>query len=70
VSRPYLLSDRFAAAVASFGMLLRDSAFKGEATWDGTRRVAKGALGWGPGGHRAGFMELINAGERPARGKR
>jgi Ca-activated chloride channel family protein len=60
---------RFAASVASFGMLLRDSPFKGDATWDGTRRLARGALGWDPGGHRAGFVEMIDAAEKLAGGK-
>jgi Ca-activated chloride channel family protein len=55
---------RFAAAVASFGMLLRDSEYKGQASYAGVRELAKRGLGADPGGHRAGFLELVDAAER------
>jgi Ca-activated chloride channel family protein len=61
---------RFAAAVGSFGMLLRDSPYKGEATWAGTRTLARGALGWDPGGHRASFIEMIDTAQRLAAGNK
>jgi Ca-activated chloride channel family protein len=35
---------RFAAAVAAFGMLLRDSPHKGQMTWAGVERVAREAV--------------------------
>ncbi|AWM40647.1 von Willebrand factor [Gemmata obscuriglobus] len=55
------LSDdfRFAAAVASFGMLLRDSKFKGAMTYAGVLEEAQGALGADPNNHRKQFLELV-----------
>jgi len=35
---------RFASAVASFGLVLRDSAYRGEASCASVRRLAQGAL--------------------------
>jgi len=49
---------RFAAAVAAFGLLLRDSPHKGTATWADVRELAAGA-GFDPNGHRAEFVELV-----------
>lgn len=51
---------RFAAAVASFGMLLRDSAHKGEATWAQVRELGRGALGRDEGGLRREFLTLVD----------
>ena len=55
------LSDdfRFAAAVASFGMLLRDSKFRGAMTYAGVLEEAQGCLGADPNGHRKQFVELV-----------
>ncbi|MDY3563696.1 VWA domain-containing protein [Gemmata sp. JC673] len=55
------LSDdfRFAAAVASFGMLLRDSKYKGAMTYAGVLEEAQGALGADPNNHRKQFLELV-----------
>ena len=50
---------RFAAAVASFGLLLRDSEFKGEATFALVGRLVHGALGEDPRGLRQAFLELV-----------
>ncbi len=50
---------RFAASVASFGMLLRDSKHKGSATYDDVLQVAEGAMGPDAGGYRAGFLDLV-----------
>jgi Ca-activated chloride channel family protein len=61
---------RFAAAVASFGMLLRDSAYRGDASYASVRKLATESRGEDPGGHRAGFVELVDAAERLAAGKR
>jgi Ca-activated chloride channel family protein len=60
---------RFAAAVASFGMLLRDSKYRGEGSYAFVRKLAKAAQGADPGGHRAGFLELVAAAERLAGAK-
>ncbi len=54
---------RFASAVASFGMLLRDSKYKGDATFASVRTLAGGG-GKGLAGHRAGFIEMIDAAEK------
>jgi Ca-activated chloride channel family protein len=50
---------RFAASVASFGMLLRDSEHKGSATGADVLRMARGALGADAGGYRAEFVHLV-----------
>ena len=50
---------RFAAAVAAFGMVLRNSSYKGEATLAAAEEYAAGALGRDPNGHRAEFLDLI-----------
>jgi Ca-activated chloride channel family protein len=50
---------RFAASVASFGMLLRDSKHKGTATYDEVLSVAQGATGADEGGYRGGFLDLV-----------
>jgi Ca-activated chloride channel family protein len=51
---------RFAAAVAEFGMLLRDSQHRGKASFAQTRKLAAGALGHDKGGHRSGFLRMID----------
>mgnify|MGYP003342515013 CR=1 FL=1 len=50
---------RFAAAVASFGMLLRGSEYKGDATFSSIAEIAAGALGTDAGGYRAEFLDLV-----------
>ena len=50
----------FAAAVAEFGMLLRQSSFKGDATWDEAARLAKTHRGSDPDGYRAEFSRLVD----------
>ncbi len=50
---------RFAAAVAAFGMILRDSEHKGDATLDWIYKTALNALGQDSGGHRSGFIEMV-----------
>jgi Ca-activated chloride channel family protein len=50
---------QFAQAVAAFGMLLRDSEFKGQATPEMVNRLAEGAIGRDPWGYRAEFVELV-----------
>lgn len=55
---------RFASAVAAFGMVLRNSSYKGDATLAAAEEYAAGALGRDPNGHRTEFLDLI----RRARG--
>jgi Ca-activated chloride channel family protein len=50
---------RFAASVAAFGMILRDSEHRGSATLDGVIEQARGALGRDEGGYRAEFVKLV-----------
>lgn len=50
---------RFSAAVAAYGMLLRDSEHKGSASFGLVEQLAGGALGSDHGGHRRGFLELV-----------
>ncbi len=52
---------RFSAAVAEFGMLLRDSAHRGNANWADTRKLATGALGEDPDGLRREFLAMLDA---------
>lgn len=49
---------RFASAVAAFGMILRDSSYKGAATLDDVIAWANAATSDDPGGYRAEFVEL------------
>ena len=50
---------RFSAAVAGFGMLLRDSEFKGSATYPGLKELAQGAMGEDETGYRLEFIHLV-----------
>ena len=50
---------RFASAVASFAMLLRDSEHRGSATFDRVIDLARGARGADPEGYRAEFVTLV-----------
>jgi len=49
----------FAAAVAEWGMLLRGSRFRGEASYAQVADLARGALGSDRGGYRAEFLRLV-----------
>ncbi len=55
---------RFATAVAGFGMLLRNSRYKGDATFQSVRAIAENALGQDIQGYRAEMIELIDAADR------
>jgi Ca-activated chloride channel family protein len=57
---------RFAAAVAEWGMLLRDSRFKGSATFSSATELARGALGHDEHGYRAEFLRLVQESQRLA----
>jgi len=51
---------RFAAAVAAFGMILRDSPHKGSATLDGVLQLAEAGRGVDRFGYRAEFITLVH----------
>jgi Ca-activated chloride channel homolog len=50
---------RFAASVAAFGMLLRDSPHKGKLTFEDVEGIAKSSLGDDPEGYRKQFASLV-----------
>ena len=52
---------RFSAAIAAFGMMLRDSEHKGNITYDKIIEIASGARGKDPDGYRAEFVRLVSA---------
>ena len=49
---------KFAASVAAYGMLLRDSKFKGDAQWDWVVQSANSSLGEDRNGYRSEFVKL------------
>lgn len=52
---------RFSASVAEFGMLLRDSEFKGTSTFDSAVKLAKNSKGEDVEGYRGEMIRLINS---------
>jgi Ca-activated chloride channel family protein len=52
---------RWSATVAAFGMLLRNSEFKGETDYDQLLALARGAKGGDPNGYRAELIRLIQS---------
>ena len=55
---------RFAAAAAELGLLLRESEYKGQASYAGVRGAAHDALGADLDGRRAEFLALVDAADR------
>ena len=55
---------QFASAVASFGMLLRDSQFKGLSNFDAVIEIAESARGEDATGDRAEFVEIVRAAKK------
>jgi Ca-activated chloride channel family protein len=49
----------FSAAVAAFGMLLRDSEYKGDASFDMVLELARASRGEDPHGDRSVFLKLV-----------
>lgn len=54
---------RFASAVAAFSMVLRNSEFKQNATYDVAWKLAKDALGEDKEGYRSEFLQLLKRAE-------
>lgn len=50
---------RFSAAVAGFGMLLRNSEFKGNLTWKSVTEMAESAKGVDKNGYRSEMIQLV-----------
>ncbi len=59
--RPTSDNFRFSAAVASFGMLLRNSEYRGNSTYESVLELARNATGVDKEGYRAEFIELVEA---------
>jgi Ca-activated chloride channel family protein len=55
---------RFASAVAAFGMILRDSPYRGSASLADVGRWARGALGKDATGQRQELVDLVGVAER------
>ena len=56
---------RFASAVAEFGLLLRDSPYKGDASYERAYERAREALGDDEDGRRSELLSLIRVAENP-----
>jgi len=54
---------KFASAVVEFGMLLRDSPYKGTASWASAMERARTAKGTDSEGYRAEFIKLVEMAE-------
>jgi len=52
-------NTRFATAVAGYGLMLRDSEYKGNLTWDKVWDWSVNAQKFDPNGHRGAFLPLI-----------
>jgi Ca-activated chloride channel family protein len=57
---------KFAAAVAEFGLLLRDSRYKGQSSYAGAAELARASAGTDLTGRRAEFVGLVEAARRLA----
>lgn len=55
---------QFAAAVAEFGLLLRDSRYKGQASYQQVLQQGREALGQDPYGYRQEFLDLVRQAEQ------
>ncbi|HET7626535.1 MAG TPA: von Willebrand factor type A domain-containing protein [Verrucomicrobiae bacterium] len=61
---------QFAASVAEFGMLLRDSEFKGDSSYDNVLEIARASKGADENGYRAEFLNLVKKAKELDRGAR
>jgi Ca-activated chloride channel family protein len=59
---------KFAAAVAEFGMILRDSEYKGNGTFAAVLEWAQEGKGSDTNGYRSGFIELVRKAQAVKRG--
>jgi Ca-activated chloride channel family protein len=57
----------FPSAIAEFGMLLRDSEYKGSSNWESVQSLATKFKGADSHGHRAEFIRLIGIADSVAR---
>ena len=71
--KEYLYSSddfKFAAAVAGFGMLLRDSPYKGNLTYEAIQDLAAPAVSHDPQGYRTEFLKLVQKARELGSGRR
>jgi Ca-activated chloride channel family protein len=54
---------RFASAVAAFGMVLRNSAFKGGSNYKLVKSLATGSIDSGSDAYKKEFLELVKKAE-------
>ncbi|OAN64630.1 hypothetical protein A8B79_00345 [Balneola sp. EhC07] len=54
---------KFASSVASFGMILRDSKFKGNSSFEMVQQLAKESKGVDENGYRAEFIKIVELAE-------
>jgi Ca-activated chloride channel family protein len=59
---------QFSAGVAAFGMILRDSSYRGEADYEQVLSLANDGLGPDDGGYRTAFLDLVRQAQRIAEG--
>lgn len=52
---------RFAAGVAEFGMIMRQSPYKGESSYESAASLIESSLTFDPFGYRLGLLKLINS---------
>ncbi|MEN6316854.1 MAG: VWA domain-containing protein [Clostridiaceae bacterium] len=57
----------FASAVAEYGLLLRNSRYKGQASWDSVRDRASNAIGDDTEEYRSNFLRLVKSAESLSR---
>lgn len=57
----------FAAGVASFGMLLRQSPYMGTSTYEMAYELAENGLAYDPFGYRADFVNVVKAASKLVR---
>jgi Ca-activated chloride channel family protein len=50
---------KFAASVAGFGLMLRNSQYKGNLTYAATLELAQGGTGEDPHGYRKEFLDMV-----------
>ena len=50
---------KFAASVAGFGLLLRNSQYKGNLTYAATLELAQSGIGEDPHGYRKEFLDMV-----------
>jgi Ca-activated chloride channel family protein len=50
---------KFATSVAGFGLLLRDSHYKGNLTYAAVEEIAQNSLGEDPHGYRKEFLDMV-----------